>query len=260
MNTLQEPRSVLRRLGLSDAEVVTYLAMAGGACTARDIIVATRQKRPTVYYALASLEKRGLVSRAGHEGEKRFQLEPTQRLASLVQELERETAALARDINALVPVLDTQRSSPDRPTVSFFEGVDAVKNVVMESLYCKGRHIDSVAPNNNFFWSTPGEFGKIYVEERVRRGIKTRNLWESAGDQKSFDAYYAKLSEVRILPVIMHGAFKTTTFLYDDKVLSVSSAPNNYCVLVTSQEYHDTMQAWFNGLWGASAPYPIKKK
>ena len=57
---MQEPRKQLLDLGLSDSEVTVYLAMVSGVRTARDLIKTTRLKRPTVYYALGCLERRGL--------------------------------------------------------------------------------------------------------------------------------------------------------------------------------------------------------
>jgi hypothetical protein len=66
--------------------------------------------------------------------------------------------------------------------------------------------------------------------------------------------YYEGVSEVRILPKIMHGKFHTTIFIYDDKTVYVSSKKQSYCVVITSQEHADTMQAWFEGLWASSKP------
>ena len=96
------------------------------------------------------------------------------------------------------------------------------------------------------------DFVKLFIEERMRRNIRTKNLWEEPVDKKLVKQYYENLSEIRILPEVMAGKFKTTVFLYDDKTLYISSLRNSFCVLITSQEHHDTMQAWFDGLWLSS--------
>jgi hypothetical protein len=57
---------------------------------------------------------------------------------------------------------------------------------------------------------------------------------------------------VKILPEVMQGNFQTTIFLYDDKTLYVSSKKNSYCILITSKEHTETMQAWFDVLWESS--------
>ena len=250
---MQEPRKHLLDLGLSDSEVTIYLAMVSGARTARDLVKITRQKRPTVYYALGCLEKRGLISKTGLEGDKRFSLESIEKLNTLAEEKNLETKQLKDNISDLVDSLKVENSSESqRPVVAFYEGVGAVKSLIMDMLYCKSKQINSVAPKENFFWQVGGEFVKLFVEERKKRGIKTKNLWERNIDKKTFNEYYKGVSDVRIVPEVMRGNFKSTVFLYDDKTLYISSMKDCYCVLITSKEHHDTMQAWFDGLWGMS--------
>ena len=94
---MQEPRKILQQLGLSESEVEVYLAMLQGLISAREIIKMTRQKRPTVYYALSCLEKRGLISKTGKEGARRFALEPLERLQTIAEGKTKE------DIQASLP-------------------------------------------------------------------------------------------------------------------------------------------------------------
>ncbi|MEK9131633.1 MAG: helix-turn-helix domain-containing protein [Patescibacteria group bacterium] len=253
---MQEPRKHLLDLGLTDSEITVYLSMISGTRTARDLVKMTELKRPTVYYALGCLEKRGLISKTGLEGDKRFSLEPLQRLSTLAEEKASDARQLKKTVDDMVSSLESKSLSINsRPTVAFFEGRQAVKRVIMDMLYCKDLEINSVAPENNFFWQIGWEFVKLFVTERMRRGIKTKNLWDAHIDQKIIKQYYQPLSEVRILPKVMRGTFQTTVFLYDDKVLYVSSVQNSYCVLITSQEHKNTMQAWFDGLWSVSMPH-----
>ncbi len=252
---MQEPKRYLLELGLSESEVTVYLAMTAGARLARDIIKATRLKRPTVYYALGCLEKRGLISKTGLEGEKRFVVEPVERLIHMAEEKVLEVSQLQKHIEELVPTLDVSASTDYKPQVAFYEGVDAVKNAIMEMLYCKSKHINSVVPKDNFFWQVGEDFVELFIEERIRRGIKTKNLWEAPINRALIKKYYEGFSHVRVLPEVMHGKFATTVFLYDDKTLYVSSKKNSYCVLITSQEHADTMQAWFDGLWEVSVKH-----
>lgn len=253
---MQEPRKYLLDLGLSDSEVTVYLAMVLGARTARDIVKTTQLKRPTVYYALGCLEKRGLTSKTGLMGDKSFSLEPVEKLSVISKKKALEISKLQKNIDELIPILVATSASPNqKPTVAFYEGVDAVKNAIMEMLYCKSKQINSVVPKQNFFWQTGQDFVELFIEERIKRNIKTRNLWEVSINKELAKQYYEGLSQIKILPEIMHGKFKTTTFLYDDKTLYVSSKNNSYCVLMTSKEHTDTMQAWFDGLWSVSRPH-----
>lgn len=252
---MQEPRKILKKLGLSESEITVYLSLAAGRRSPRDIIKDTGEKRPTVYYALTSLERRGLVSKSGKESDQKIILEPLHKLEHLVEEKKHELETLTADIQILKTALETTAPTNDRPTVSFFEGVEAVKNAMMDTLYCRSKLICSVVPKENFAWQVGAEFVERYVGSRIDRKIQTRNLWEQRVDPTIYQNYYKGKSDVRILPEVMHGTFQTIVYLYDDKTLYVSSRANAYCVLITSKEHHDTMMAWFEGLWGASDVY-----
>ena len=253
---MTKPNIYLKALGLSNSEVTVYLAMTSGIRRAADLVKTTKLKRPTVYYALGCLEKRGLISKTGKEGDKKFSLTPLERLVSMAESKVKESEQLKNNIQALIPNLKAQKPAADlRPTVEFFEGVEAVRYAILDMLYCKNGQINSVVPKENFFWQVGEEFVERFVSERAARKIRTQNLWEAPIDEAVIKKYYQGLSQIRILPPVMASRFTSTVFMYDDKVLYVSSLKNSYCVLITSQEHHDTMQAWFDGLWAGSKPH-----
>lgn len=249
---MNEPRKQLEALGFTDSEITVYLAMISGTMNARDIIKATGLKRPTVYYAIGCLEKRGLISRTGKDGDGKLFLEPISKLERLSEEKLRESAGLHEAITNLVPFLESQQSTiGEKPTVAFFEGREAVEQVIMEMLYCKKKQIDSIVPKENFFWQVGRDFVSKFVNERRRRGIHTKNIWQVEVEREIIAKYYPSPSEVRIAPDAMKK-FDSTVFLYDDKTLYVSSKKNGYAILMTSQEHHDTMRAWFNAIWASA--------
>jgi sugar-specific transcriptional regulator TrmB len=253
---MNEPELYLKKLGLSESEITVYLRMVAGALNARDLMKTTKMKRPTIYYALNSLEKRGLLSKSGKEGDNTFVLSPFKRLLAIAREKEDEAVSLTEQISELIPGLTaTSGVHAEKPTVSFFEGVDAVKHVIMDVMYTKNRKVDLIVPEKTFFWGFGEEFLSKYINERKRRNITTRNLWEAEVELKNFKAYYSTMSTTRILPDVMRGKFKTTVFLFDDKTLYVSSINNSYAILVTSQEHNDTISAMFEGLWSISKPH-----
>lgn len=253
---MNEPTKQLAALGLTDSEIVVYLAMVSGARTARDLVKATGLKRPTVYYAIGCLEKRGLLGKTGKDGDGKIFLEPVEKLQSLAEDRLRESAKIHEGIAELIPFLMSQTASMDqKPTVAFFEGQEAVKRTIMDMLYCKSHQIDSIVSKENFFWQVGQDFVERFVTERKRRGIHTKNMWDTVVDPKLITKYYPVPSEIRIVPPVMSGRFNTTIFLYDDKTLYVSSLKNSYCVLITSQEHHDTMHAWFDAIWSIAKPH-----
>ena len=216
-NMRSDQQKQLMAIGLSQSETSVYLALVDGAQTAAAILKTTGQKRPTVYYALGCLARRGLIARSGSEGIQRFVLAPTKRLTEIAQEHVASAERIARDIGESLPLFTPATDAvPGKPAVAFFEGKEAAARAVMDMMYAKRKSIDVLAPNDNFFHQMGSEFVERFVGERKRRGIKTRSLWESPIAGTTMKKYYEDSSEVRILPSHMRGTFKTSIFLFDD--------------------------------------------
>ena len=248
-----KPQQILGKLGLAQSEVDVYLALLAGKRSVRDMMKTSKMKRPTIYYALRKLEELGLAQKTGKTGTERYEPASPERLETIIARKQQDLDTLSNEVKSLVPLLVSKKPQADKkPEVSFYEGVDAVKNVIMESLYAKSRHHDTIVPEKNFFHQTKGGFKERFVEDRVRRKITTRNLWETQISPAVLKKYYSELSKVRLLPKEMRGNFETTIFLYDDKVLYISSVKNAYCLVVHSAEHYQTTKAIFETLWNTS--------
>lgn len=250
---MEQPRNTLLKLGLQESEVDTYLAMFAGARTASDVIKTTGRSRPTVYYAISALERRGLLSKTGLAEPSMWRVEPVSRLQTIVAERQSELDALREEVAALNSIVTKQPDGDHKPQVSFYEGVTAVRSVIMEAVYCHGRHIDSIVPKQNFFWQFGEEFVTHYVSTRNRLGVRTRNLWADKIDPGIIQDYYQR-SEIRMMSADFGSKFRTTVFMYDSNVLYISSLPSGYALLVTSAEHHEMMGAMYDVIWAASAP------
>jgi len=256
-----EPEFTLKQLGLSDSEISVYLAMVSGRKKAREIVQATGEKRPTVYYALGALEKRGLITKSTEQGNHDYILLPLKNLELIVKEKQKETQSLLSSVKELAQSFSKQvEAHLEVPVVTFYQGKQAVKNIVMESLYCKSKKIETIIPKQNFFIELGEAFAKKYVGERIQREITTRNLWTFKTTKEIFSRYYTGKSDVRLLPKSMHEIFTTSILIYDDTVLYLSSLKNSYCVKIVSKEQAETMRALFTGLWSASTPYEKAKQ
>jgi sugar-specific transcriptional regulator TrmB len=63
MNTMTYPKETLVKVGLTPIEADVYVLMIEGMCSAKSLIKHTDIKRATIYYVLANLEQRGLISK-----------------------------------------------------------------------------------------------------------------------------------------------------------------------------------------------------
>jgi sugar-specific transcriptional regulator TrmB len=243
-------KKILTELGVSEKEASVYIHMIQGIRDAKDLLKITDFKRPTLYYVLTSLEKRGLVKRQLIGGTKKYIPENPEVLIHLAKKKALEMEELEKSLLELLPTLVKQKI--EKPNVSLFEGHEAVKSVIMSTLYTKNHHIDCIAPSNNFFFGVGEHFVKKYVEERRKRKISTRNLWEEKIASLEINDLYRDISSIRVLPKIMKGKWKTTIFIHDHDTLYVSSYDNAYAILIKSEEHAEMMRCIFDGLWHGS--------
>lgn len=118
---------VLTLNGFTDKEAKIYLAaLEMGEATIGGIATRTRLKRSTVYSLVEELLNRGILSIQKRRGVKRISALPPQVL------IERFRHAMGLAENALPALLDMAYSSPLKPRVRFYEGVEGIKEVLLE--------------------------------------------------------------------------------------------------------------------------------
>lgn len=242
-------RILLGQLRITEAEADVYLMMLKGVQSAREITSATARSRPTVYYALSALERRGLIVKLGNSEEYRYQVEPLSRLKTMLQEQEDAIATAKTQLDEFITMHQQRSPGDNRPHVAYYEGVQAVKNIIMESLYCRNRKIDSLVSSDNFFWQLGEDFVEHYAELRHTLGISSRNLWGKAVSREGVNKDHQK-ALIRLLPDSMGDRLRTTIFIYDDVVLYVSLLSGGYALAVHSAEHSEMMRAFYEVFWG----------
>ena len=238
---------ILEEVGLSVAEISVYIALLDGSQSVKEIMDITSEKRPTVYYSLNSLEKRGLVSKTGKEYGNKFQVEPIDKLLELVNKNIRKQNELLEKTKQLKDFYPKNKTN-NKILVSYFDNPEAIKSAIFFSLYGKGKMIRTIVPSDNFFHEIGEDFVEEYVKEKNKRGVKTKALWEDIPNKKIIQKYYSD-AEIKQLPVDMHNSFETTVFIYDDKTLYISPKKENYAVLIQSKEHTKMMDAMFKNIW-----------
>lgn len=239
--------TILEEIGLPQAEALVYISLLDGSKSVQEIIRTTSEKRPTVYYSLNSLEKRGLVSKTGKDYGNKFQVEPIDKLEELVgNNIRKQTQLLerAKKIKAFYP----QSEGTAKALVSYFDSFESIKTAIFYCLYSKEKTIRSIVPGQNFFHQIGRDFVEEYVKEKKKRKIKTVALWEDIPNKKLIEEYYNN-STIRQLPVGMHNCFDTTVFMYDDKTLYISPKKEQYAVLIQSQSHAKLMRSMFDNIW-----------
>lgn len=118
---------ILAQNGFTDKEAKIYLAtLEIGEATVGSIATKTRIKRSTVYSLVEELLNKGILSMQKRRGIKRISALPPQVL------IERLRHSLVLAEGALPALLDMAYSSPLKPRVRFYEGIEGIKEVLLE--------------------------------------------------------------------------------------------------------------------------------
>lgn len=250
------PKDALVRAGLTPIEADVYILMTSGVCSAKNIIKQTEIKRATVYYVLTNLEQRGLISKKNNHLDHEYIVESFDVLQGLAETKKIEAEKLVEDIKSTITTFAKHATvKEEKPTVAFYEGVETMKNIIFSTAYSKSKVLKTIIPASSFFWSIDNEFIREYVDRRVHNGVKTKSMWERKIPEEDFRKQYKNISNIRILPDHIKDSFSTSIFIYDNKVMYISSLENAYCIVVTSEEHNKMMNALFEGLWVTSREY-----
>lgn len=257
---MQDIESILSELGLTRTETTVYLAgLSRPSIGVHELMTETRIKRPTVYHALETLMQKGLVSKHGTARRLEFVMTKPRQFEHLVErEIGRLQEQKQKIISAL-PLLESRLSSDSNNgvKVSQFDGIDGVKTVVEEALYCKSRRWDILAPRRNFFSDFDPVYRKYFLKTREDRGIVARSLWEkeTAERDRLLTSEEIERRNPRYLPESLHGKFESLVILFDNKAAIITSLKTHSAILIESEEAHRLLSTMFEGLWLVAAPY-----
>jgi len=233
--------SFLSQLGFSGNESAIYLAsLELGMASAQDLAKKAGVQRTTAYSVLEGLVKKGLMGKTAVRGRARYAVEPPEKLASLVRELQNILETSLPELNALY------NAKENKPRVVFFEGPEAAANVMDDTLRER--------PDEILEWNTNLYFEKVprshdYIDCRAELGIRARRLagegsvWHTK--HRSFDG--AELSETLIVP---REAFwpDIEVNIYNDKVAFISYA-EDMSLIIQSKAISEAMRQAYELAW-----------
>ena len=244
----------LQELGLSPSEAALYLAgLTSPGASARELGQRANLKRPTAYYALDQLTRRGLVAATGTERKQRYTMADPSALERL---LDAKISALEASRTGLTDWLNTLRTSAPSQASGFeslvYEGEAGLKTALDAALYCRTPTWDVIAPYQNPIRTLPRKDQLAYLQTREARHIRTRLLWEGSPHRTLLDKEKRGLREPRYLPKPLHGTFTSMLILFDQSALILSQETGPTAILIRSAAIHGLLKAAFEGLWSIS--------
>jgi len=203
--------------------------------------------RTTAYDLLAKLEKDGLIHMV-ERGNKRHVV--AEDPVVIMQRLELKRQVMGDLLPQLRSIYNRAKSKPD---IRFYEGEEGIRTVLWDTLTCRSKNLRGILSMNELT-ETPGlEEFDLYIAERLKRGIHLRVLRSASKDVDTiWPQSAADLRELRYAPPAV--LLSMTTYIYDDKVVFISSKKENYGMIFQSEEFSRLHENLFEGIWAISTP------
>ncbi|MEI8060990.1 MAG: helix-turn-helix domain-containing protein [Candidatus Berkelbacteria bacterium] len=234
-----ETLEILKSIGLNDNESKVYLAVLElGASTVLPISKKSGIKRTYCYDILESLLKKGFVSHFSKNGRRRYLAADPKQIEALLEN------KLNRFSEALPQLRSIYNSSPEKPTIRFFEGKE-IKNIY--EMLPSAKYIDSIASPEYIY-----QYLGNYFDEIVKLIAKKKVAVREIVPEKNKDAGYIKNfqkpdEELRFLPKEVQ--LSTDIIIFDDKVALISFAKKVHAVLIESSSIVETQRYMFDLIW-----------
>ncbi len=232
----------MKGLNLTEAQIAVYLAaLELGEASILEIAKKSGVKRSSIYNFLDELKTRGLLTETRKRKRAVFSVVPPRTL------LELERTRL-NEFERLLPELEAvENNSQKKPRVTFYEGVDGLKEIYADSL--KERKPIRAFWDYENAEKVMGDYLETYYRpERKRRNVfyqgilrdspATREILKQ--DNKAF----------RENKFITDGEFTTEINIYGDKValLSFRTDPP-FGVLIEDKDISETLRTAWKNLW-----------
>jgi len=244
---MKEIINTLRKYGLTEHEVKTYLALLE-LVEASAYSVAERAEIPrtSTYSALENLKRRGFVISSLHNGVKFYTPENPK---VFLEDLEEKKKQISEILPALSDLVDTANVLPIIKTYQGRKGYIKVRNEMLETFKRRKTKQILVISSPLDFDLFPKYFPD-WISERKKMGVMAKTLLRhDAKVDKNFQKNNQDLREVKYLPAEFQ--FKGTINIYEDKIALFSLQENKLnSIIIDSPIFFEMLKNIFNFTWG----------
>jgi sugar-specific transcriptional regulator TrmB len=234
--------STLQQIGLSENQAKIYLAcLELGEATIKEIAQKSGIKRTTIYDFIEEMISSGIIQKTIKGKKKKFVAIEPEELKIILKKRE---ALLAQILPALNLMNNT---TPAKPKVWFYEGIDGLKKVYEDLLNYKNITACGWASED-----IPELFGKDwtlnYVKRRVSRNIEEQIIYprsQTGKEYQKLDKEHKRQSKA-VNPKKYH--FQIEINIYKNRI-AMTSAKDKVGVIIESKPIADTWKEIFEMCW-----------
>jgi HTH-type transcriptional regulator, sugar sensing transcriptional regulator len=238
---LEEAQKTLQDMGLSESEIKVYVAaLELGQASIQEIAKKASIPRTSIYNFLSNLMERRLIWETSRKKRKVYSAAHPSHL------VEMEKGRVAQ-VKSIVPeLLAVYNKNKHKPRVTFYEGLDGIKQVYADTLVEEEPIIEWT--DYQALKNALGTYYKEYPVERAKREIVVKSI---VSDDK--EAHQAVASDAKLLretKFISAKELATDVMVYGEKValLSLKSTPP-FAVLIEDPNLAKTLRVVWQELW-----------
>jgi sugar-specific transcriptional regulator TrmB len=242
--------STLEELGLAKNEAVLYDALLKTTDSTIPILLKTTPfSRTLLYYLLGNLEGYGLITSEKAGSKTKYNAEPPEKLADMIQDKEKEFHK-QKDLlkNVMGDLYSTYRLAHNKPGVKFFEGVEGLKETLYQSL--DAQQTIYTYTNSQVVDKYLQKIDDQYVSERLKRKIKKRIIMIDNPEARAYiHTMNKELTEVKLISEQQYP-FNISAEIYNDTITYLTATSEEITTTVIKHPqialFHKSI---FQGLW-----------
>ncbi len=238
-------QEILSKYGLDNDEIAVYLTcLQLGGSTVQDVARHSGVKRTTVYLVAKSLMNKGILGQYSTHRGLHLAAQPPELLVSQLEEKAKAVASIVPHLKALAI------KESHKPQVQYFEGKQGYFSVCEDTLQKHASELLWLGDPAEIYAVIGEQYDNdYYIPTRVKRKIRLRGLlFINSWSEQLVNANRPELlREIKFLP--NDFPFRSTQFIYQNKVAFISSTKELMSVVIESQDLVAMERAKFELLW-----------
>ncbi len=247
-HTIYKIEETLAEFGLTPKQARVYVAsLQLGPASVQTIAHTAQTERTNAYDAIEALIAKRLMSATASGKRTLYIAEPPETLQTILEEKQNSLKTLLPELRSLY------HTSEFKPRIRYYEGIEGYKAVYEDNLTNKEKLLFGIYSIKTSIDVLGRDYLRRAVDRRVKAGIwlkvarsretEVEGIYRSSQDE---------LREVRFVPKGM--IFPISTFVYDNKVVYLSSEKELFGMIIESKDMADAHRNYFNALWQISTP------
>lgn len=235
-------KQLLASLNISESQAAVYVAaLELGVANMQQLALKADVKRTSIYNFIEEMKARGFIVEITKRKRTMYSAVAPEQLVEI------EKTRLAELEHAIPELRAIQNDSRTKPRVTFYEGVEGIKEVYADILKDK-KEIIAFEDLENMKKVLPDSFYNWFPPERARRDIPIKSILRDSAEARKITQYDIRL--LRETKFLKADDWKTEINIYGDKVALMSyRAKLPFCVLIEDHNIAETLRSSWTALW-----------